>query len=101
MKKNEPGQMDSLSSVIKVLYERGYGIDYNTHQGKEDLLTNHEQYRIEKIYRFEGMTNPEDEAILYSIVSTEGIPKGILVNGYGISSDEMINVIIEKILRYK
>jgi hypothetical protein len=39
-------------------------------------------------YRFEGNTDPSDEAIVFAIESKNG-KKGVLVNGYGISADAM------------
>lgn len=95
--KGDPNMMETLSSVMKTLRERGYDIDFNLEPHKSELLTNYKNYRIKKTYRFEGMTNPDDEAILYSIISADGSKKGTLVNGYGITSDETVNHIAEKI----
>lgn len=89
--------METLSSVIKTLVDRGYDIDFNLPSALDELATNYNDYRIEKTYRFEGMTNPEDAAILYSIVSISNQKKGILVNGYGISSNEAVNKVLEKL----
>ncbi|MBL0155025.1 MAG: hypothetical protein IPP93_16720 [Chitinophagaceae bacterium] len=47
-------------------------------------------------YRFEGNTDPSDEAIVYAIESQNGL-KGILVNGCGISSEAMSAEIAEKL----
>jgi hypothetical protein len=41
-----------------------------------------------EVYRFEGNTDPADEAIVYGIESTSGM-KGVLVTGYGISAEGM------------
>lgn len=88
--------METLSSVMNTLRARGYTIDFNSGKDKEHLCAHPENYKIDKSYRFEGMTNPEDEAVLYSISSTDG-KKGLLVNGYGIYSDSTLNELIKKI----
>lgn len=54
-----------------------------------------EAFEIKEIYRYEGNTDPADEAIIYGIESADG-EKEILVNGYGISSGNAANAIIEK-----
>ena len=46
-----------------------------------------EEFVVDKHYRFEGATDPSDEAIVYAISSTKHNIKGTLIDGYGISSD--------------
>lgn len=41
---------------------------------------NPDKFEITQMYRFEGDTNPEDEAVVYAIESQDG-HKGTLVNG--------------------
>lgn len=86
--------MDTLSEVMNVLRERGYTVDFNLEQnclvcstGKYRVL--HDEFVIDKTYRFEGESNPDDEATLYAISSDKHGIKGILVNGGGIYTDEM------------
>jgi hypothetical protein len=44
---------------------------------------------VDKHYRFEGMSDPGDEAVVYAISSPRHGVKGTLVNGYGISSEAL------------
>ncbi|OFY84686.1 MAG: hypothetical protein A3F72_16085 [Bacteroidetes bacterium RIFCSPLOWO2_12_FULL_35_15] len=94
---NAISTMESLSSVMDTLRKRGYKEDFNTNPGKELLQTNPEEFIIDKTYRFEGITDPDDEAILYAISSKKNNFKGILVNGYGIYADESVNKIAERL----
>ncbi|PZU79905.1 MAG: hypothetical protein DI529_17100, partial [Chryseobacterium sp.] len=52
---------------------------------------------IDKIYRFTGLNDLEDEAILYAMRNQKDGAKGIFVNGYGTYSDSVANSIIEQI----
>lgn len=45
-----------------------------------------EDVRVLNFFRFEGASNPDDNAILYVIETKDG-NKGTLVDGYGVSSD--------------
>ena len=54
-----------------------------------------EEFVVDKHYRFEGASDPADEAIVYAISSTTHNVKGILVNGYGTSSDQLTEGLID------
>src|SRR5688572_18054209 len=82
---------DTVSAAISGLKKRGYTMDFNL---DENCIVCHEDkfdpgdFEIVEVYRFEGNTDPADEAIVYAIESSKG-HKGVLVNGYGPSSDTM------------
>lgn len=92
----------TLSETINSLIKLGYTYDFNVH---EECLVCHqynvtlspEDFHIDKVYRFEGESNPDDQSILYAISSSKHKIKGTLVNGYGISSDETTSTLIEKL----
>ena len=50
-----------------------------------DGTFNPDELEIVEIHRFEGDTDPADEAVVYAIESTSGL-KGVLINGYGASA---------------
>lgn len=90
---------DTVSEAINGLKRRGFALDFNLQENclvcqehKVDL----NEFEIVEVYRFEGNTDPADEAIVYAIESTSGI-KGVLVGGYGISADEMTTEMAEKL----
>ena len=92
--------MTTLSEVINKLAAEGYTVDFNYKRSDEpshkNLLFLHpEAFVIDKHYRFEGESDPEDEAVVYAISSPEQNIKGILVNGYGTSSDPLTNKILD------
>ncbi len=83
----------TLSETINGLIKLGYTHDFNVpeeclvcHQINGTLSPN--DFQIDKVYRFEGVSDPEYQSILYAISSAKYNIKGTLVNGYGISADE-------------
>jgi hypothetical protein len=56
-----------------------------------------EDFEIDAVFRFESASNPDDQAVLYAISSRENYVKGVLVNGYGISSVDATDALIEKL----
>ena len=92
----------TLSETINALYSLGYNHDFNIsdecvvcHQANITLSPN--DFQIDKVYRFEGASNPDDQSILFAISSPKFAIKGVLVNGYGISADDATTKLIEKL----
>jgi hypothetical protein len=82
---------DTLSEAVNDLKKRGYDLDFNLRENSlisDNDTFNADDFEITEVYRFEGDTDPSDEAVVYAIESANG-KKGVLVNGYGISSDAM------------
>jgi hypothetical protein len=55
-----------------------------------------DDFEVTEVYRFEGMTDPDDQSVLYALESKDGI-KGTLVNGYGLYSDGATDELIAKL----
>jgi hypothetical protein len=95
-------QYDTLTEAIKSLRQQGYSEDFNL---KEDCIECQlgeinlfpDDFHIEKVFRFYGASDPDDESILYAISSAKYGLKGIMVNGYGMSSDALTQEMIEKL----
>lgn len=92
----------TLSETINGLIKLGYIHDFNIQEEclvchKTNITLSPNDFQIDKVYRFEGNSNPEDQSILYAISSTKLNIKGTLINGYGISSDETTQKLIEKL----
>ncbi len=93
---------DTVSEAIEQLRKQGYILDFNL---KENQLTDGEnayladEFEIVDLYRYEGPSDPADEATVYALASASGI-KGVLVSGYGISTDEAATETLKQ-LHYK
>lgn len=92
--------MTTLSEITNMLKERGYDIDLNLKENCIECSGNYLQlfpgdFVVDKHYRFEGISDPADEAIVYAISSSKYNLKGVLVNGYGISSNKITDDLIK------
>ena len=92
-------QYDNVAHAIDELRKKGYTEDFNL--GDNCLVCNRilyhpDEFEIKEVFRFEGDSDPADEAIVYGIESKSGV-KGILVNGYGYSSETMGEEIAAKL----
>lgn len=90
----------TLSETINALASDGYTFDFNRHivSGVKDSPNtplSPENFEIDKVFRFEGQSNPDDESVLYAISSSKLKVKGVLVNGYGVSTDRAIDDFIK------
>lgn len=97
--------MTTLSEVTNLLKKRGYTVEFNLKPNHlectgDDLKILPGEFIVDKHYRFEGISDPGDEAIVFAISSSKHNLKGVLIDGYGISSDgissEMIKALDEK-----
>ena len=82
---------DTLSEAINDLKANGYTYDLNlkAHFVECDspkVQWHPEDFKINKVFRFEGMSNPDDNSILYAISSTHGV-KGLLLDAYGVYAE--------------
>jgi hypothetical protein len=92
-------QYNSPVHAIEELKKRGFTEDFNLKDNCivcNDQKFDTDEFEIREVYRFEGDSDPGDEAIVLGIESSSGI-KGILVNGYGYSSEPVGDEIERKL----
>jgi hypothetical protein len=92
---------DTVVEAVNGLKQRGYSIDFNLEADriscpKTPLSLKPDEFEITEVYRFEGNSDPADEAVVYAIESRRG-QRGVLVNGFGISADEVGEEMIKKL----
>jgi hypothetical protein len=83
---------DTITEAVTDLKKRGYTHDFNIRNNRLicDHLKKefgHEDFEIKEVYRFEGPSDPADEAVVFAIEAPSGA-MGILVNGYGAYIDD-------------
>jgi hypothetical protein len=92
----------TLSQTINGLKKEGYTLDFNIQKDcvvcqQNNTVLSPDEFEIDKVYRFEGESNPDDESVLYAISSPKYKVKGVVVNGYGISAEEASSALVKKL----
>lgn len=94
--------MTPMTEVINKLRKDGYVENFNLQQNclvcrDGHFSVFHNEFVIDKTYRFEGDSDPADEATVYAISSPKYDIKGILVNGAGIYTDSLTDEMLESL----
>jgi len=92
----------TLVDAINGLKAQGYTEDFNLQENYIDCTNSKHQlspedFKVDKVFRFEGNSDPEDQSVLYAISSEKYNLKGVLVNAYGIYSDNEASEIVKKL----
>jgi len=89
----------TVTDAIRELRTQGFTVDFNLKENSletDSVKFSSEEFEILDVYRYEGNSDPADEATVYAIVSQSGL-KGILVTGYGVSSDPVSTQMLKKL----
>lgn len=97
-----PEHYDTLIQGIEALRKQGYTEDFNLKANCLDCCDATIQlfpadFDIDKVFRFYSLSDVDDESILYAISSEKYNLKGLLVNGYGVTSDPLTQDMVEKL----
>jgi len=92
---------DTLSIAVDALTKEGFIEDFKAEENCIKALYSKKEFQPEdltivKSFRFEGMTNPDDESELFAIVAIDGT-KGTLVMSY--SAKHSQNVALIKLIK--
>ena len=92
---------ETLSTAINALKKDGYEYDFNLHPDAIECTTlkrklRPAEFHVDAVYRFEGMTNPDDSSVLYAISGIDGL-KGLLVDAYGVYAESVSPEMIRKL----
>lgn len=93
-----PHNTTPLLIKMKALKDIGYNQEYQiTKEGLLNLNTENifqpSQIKIMDRFRYEGMSAPEDMAILYTLIANNG-EKGLLIDAFGpYGNEELMNFI--------
>ena len=86
------GHPETVSAALARLATEGYTADFSSRASDLHCQTcgkghTAEGAQVEKVYRFEGASDPDDQAIVLGLRCPECGVKGVLVSGYGPSTD--------------
>jgi len=93
--------MNTLTERVNKGIKNGYVDNFKmTKQGlcsaQKDKTYNPSEVTIKDFFRFEGESDPADNAIMYLIETNDG-QKGILIDAYGTYADENINKFVQAV----
>ncbi|AEA43923.1 hypothetical protein [Fluviicola taffensis] len=98
---------ETVSEAVNDLKKRGYTADLSMEADKECLVCKStaiqlspEDFSIDEVYRFEGITDPGDEMIVYAISSSSNEIKGIVVNAFGMYSSYRASKLVEHLSKH-
>lgn len=84
----------TVLEALEDLKEKGFDHDFNLHL--ETIKKNPHDYAVKHVYRYEGDSNPDEESVVYGIISNSGT-KGVFVAGFSANSDNEAAEILEKL----
>lgn len=92
----------TLLEALEGLKKEGYTEDFNLKEScivchGKNLQLFHDDFEIDNTFRFDNDTDPADQSIVYAISSEKYKVKGILINSYGIYSDDTTDEMVEKL----
>lgn len=88
---------DTLSEAINALTQKGFKDGFKAEDGRiVGSITSKkylpEELKIVRTHRFEGMTNPQDDTIVFAIEANDG-NKGTLVMSYSYEHNQNVELI--------
>jgi hypothetical protein len=84
----------TVSEALDDLNEKGFTFDFNLHE--EDIKKNPHKYEIVHIYRYEGDTDPGDEATVFGIKCSTG-KKGVFVAGLSAFTENSAAMVLHEL----
>ena len=84
----------TVLEALEELKEKGFHHDFNLQT--EAIKASPNEYAVEHVYRYEGDSDPDEESVVYGIISISG-KKGVFVSGFSANSDSEAAHILEKL----
>ena len=102
---NSMPYMKSLANCLNRMISDGYTEDFKVTEAGLEALKEHVNYEpaqveVVNFFRFEGESDPDDNAILYVIETSDG-KKGTLIDAYGIYNDPMVSGFMKNVEVHK
>jgi hypothetical protein len=92
----------NLIEAVNGLKVEGYTEDFNLQQNclecrNAEFKIFHDEFVIDKYFRFDNDSDPSDQSIIYAISSSKYNLKGTLINSYGIYSETVTSEMLDKL----
>lgn len=83
-----------VSKALSELAEKGFTVDFNIQEGR--IINSPDDFEIVHVYRYEGDSDPGDEATVYGIKSSTG-EKGVFVAGLSPFTDNSAAIVLHEL----
>ncbi len=98
---NSMPYMKSLATCLNRMINDGYVEDFKVTSNGLEAIHNHASYSPDQVevvnfYRFEGESDPDDNAILY-IIQTDDGTRGTLIDAYGTYNDSRVTEFMKEV----
>ncbi|KPK12433.1 MAG: hypothetical protein AMJ68_01990 [Acidithiobacillales bacterium SG8_45] len=89
----------TMTEAVDGLKSRGFGANFELIDNKMQAMESGHRFEAAELtivehYRFEGITNPADESIVFAIESHDGT-KGVLVDAYGVYANPELTAFLK------
>jgi hypothetical protein len=90
----DPDEMLTMAGAIDALTGRGYTEHFTLRRGRlrgavSGKVFEPDEVALAEIYRFEGVSDPDDMAILYALEAPGGV-RGTLADAFGVYADPAV-----------
>ena len=97
---------ETVTDAISSLKAQGYILDFNIAFDKlnclqKELCLDPSEFEITAVYRFEGDSDPGDEAVVYTVESKDGKLRGTITGAYGLYADTVSTEMLQKLTMHK
>jgi hypothetical protein len=98
---NSQPYMKSLTTCLNKVINDGYTENFKVTESGLEAIEHSKTYspgevEVINFFRFEGTSNPDDEAVLYVIETTDGT-KGTLTDAYGVYNDPVVSEFMKNV----
>jgi hypothetical protein len=84
----------TVSKALEELKEKGFTVDFNNQEGR--IINSPDDFTIVHVYRYEGESDPGDEAMVFGIKSSTG-EKGVFVAGASAWTDNSAAMVLNQL----
>ncbi|WP_099365205.1 phosphoribosylpyrophosphate synthetase [Sphingobacterium sp. 1.A.4] len=96
-------QYNDMVQALEDLIQRGYSMDFSLlpdclYCATSSLKLKPEDFTVAETHRFESLdSSPDNNAVIYAILSNDGENKGVLVDAYGTYAEEMTHEMAKRL----
>lgn len=84
----------TVTKALEELTEKGFTVDFNIQENR--IINSPDDFEIVQIYRYEGESDPGDEATVFGIKSSTG-EKGVFVAGLSAFTDNSAAMVLNEL----